>query len=197
MDYDRLKGELREMVSVTENVPEPYRVKLFEILLNNYLTGAAERAAGASNGAVTTDGASSRVRNQTLTVPTQVRVFMQRTGVTAEELASVVLHDDGQLHFLREPRSVSIAQGQIEWALLVALKNGFENDSLSTDPEAVRSVCQEKGFYDKANFASNFKTARSAKLFKRPLEPQGQPQSLTVDGQHALAKLIKTLAAAT
>lgn len=120
---------------------------------------------------------------------------MRRTGVTVEEIDRVVLCENEQVHFIKEPHNVPIAHGQIEWALLIALKNGILKDSMITDPEDVRSVCQEKGYYDTKNFSSNFKRGGNPKLFKNLLAAQGDAQPLTVEGQDALGKLIKRLAA--
>ena len=65
---------------------------------------------------------------------------------------------------------------------------------MPTDPEDVRSICQEKGFYDRANFAANFKRPNNVALFKEPLEPQGSAQALSNEGQEALGRLVKSLA---
>ena len=121
---------------------------------------------------------------------------MQRTNLTEDEIKKVLLVANGDVHFVTEPTGKKIAEGQIDWALLLALKNCVLNDSLTVDPEMVRSVCQEKGYYDRANFASCFKRTPYVKYFKGKMEAQGQAQSLTVDGQNALADLVRQLAAA-
>ena len=48
-----------------------------------------------------------------------------------------------------------------------AAQLGFEvpRTLITTDPEDVRSVCQEKGYYDKGNFAGAFKTEKNVRLF--------------------------------
>ncbi len=106
-----------------------------------------------------------------------------------------MIFEDGIVHLVREPAGTRIARGQIEWALLIALINGIENNTLAADPEKVRSVCQEKGFYDGTNFGKNFKSTNAAKLFQGVMEGQGTAQKLTPTGQDELAKLIKSLAA--
>jgi hypothetical protein len=88
---------------------------------------------------------------------------------------------------------MKIAKGQMSWALLLTLKNCILNNIMSVDSETVRSVCQEKGFYDKANFTANFKSQKYKKLFKGPLEPQGSAQVLTNEGQKELSALIQQL----
>ena len=186
MDYDMLRKEIEEIIAIALGVPEQFQVSCFEILLQNLLR---EQPAGPRS-----PDEPLPHRKETVPTPAKIRVFMERTGTTIEELSSVLLYADGEIHFLREPTTGRIAQGQMEWALLIALKNGVCFNDLSADPEDVRSICQDKGFYDLANFAANFKNVKNAKLFKKPLESQGEPQQLSNDGQIALGQLVTTLA---
>lgn len=103
------------------------------------------------------------------------------------------MFEDGAVLFVHEPKTNKIARGQIEWALLLALKNGIESNILAADPEKGRSICQEKGFYDKANFLKNFRGATTAAYFTGPMDAQGEPQKLTTEGMKELAKVIKNL----
>jgi len=213
MDYEKLKEEIKQIADIAASVPEQFRDKCFELLLTNLVQANAgerrderktepERKAGSG-----TEGADTaeklpppppRKDGSKITLTTQLRLLMRRTTLNEEEIGSVIMQgDDGDVHFVREPHNVPLAQGQIEWALLLALKNAIKNDSMTVDPEDVRSVCQEKGFYDRANFASIFKRPNYSKYFKEALVPQGQAQPLTADGQDALGKLVKRLAIQT
>ena len=80
-----------------------------------------------------------------------------------------------------------------QWALLLALTNALLKNSFIVDPEDLRSVCQDKGFYDQANFAAALKGSM-AKLFKAPLVTNGSPQQLSSEGQEQLAAVIRSLA---
>jgi len=193
VDYQKLKTEIHEIATVAAEVPDPFKEKCFELLLTS-LIGGYSPVEDQPKDLPTSPAADSIGDNDNLPKPSQIRVFMSKTGVTDDLLKKVVMFQDEQIHFLREPSSSKIAQGQIEWALLLALKNAFEKNEFIVDPEAVRSVCQEKGFYDRANFASNFKKAKNAELFRSPLEPQGDGQLLSNDGHSALARVIKSLA---
>jgi hypothetical protein len=200
MNYEALKEEIKAIADIASSVPEGFRDKCFELLLTNLISTTSHPPRD------TKPPASEKEPSQELKPPggggggnaipmkAQVRVVMRRGNVTQEELESILFYEGEEVHFVREPHNVPNAQGQIEWALLLALKNAIENDSLSADPEAVRSVCQAKGFYDRANFAAIFKRSNNTGLFKEPLEPQGTPQPLTIEGQDALARLIKRLA---
>ena len=176
-------------------VPDTFKEKCFEVLLNRLISEAPPPPPPNDPGAG--EGGSGRGRQPAAALPvtTQLRVFMQRSGISEEELKGVLMVADDDVHFIREPAHGKVATGQIEWALLLALKNCILKNDLSVDPEDVRSVCQEKGFYDAPNFAANFKKAKYAKLFKGAMERQGEAQALTGDGQTELAKVIRQLAA--
>ena len=203
MNYAELKDEIKELATIADSVPEQFREKCFEILLSHLLKGQKNRQQDVS-GDEDADGTEEQdaadkdndgKKSGSQAIPAQVRVFMRRTSVTELELCAVLMIEDGDVHFIREPKATKVARGQIEWALLLALKNGYLKNEMSVDPEDVRSMCQDKGFYDKANFATNFKGAKVQPLFKGLMKPQGGAQGLTNEGQTELGKLIKSLAA--
>jgi len=197
MDYTKLKSEFRELVEITAEVPEAFREKCFEMLLNNLLAGedgAPMPVAGNQLHLLPSPASSQLAADSTPgenPLTAQLRVFMQRTNVTMEDLQAVLFVDGTNVHFVREPAHGTVAKGQIEWAPLLALKNGILNNELSTDPEDVRSICQAKGFYDRTNFAAIFKRQPYAGYFRQPLQPQGPRQSLVTEGQAALSEHIR------
>jgi hypothetical protein len=209
MNYNDLKEEIKAIADLANEVPETFRERCFELLLQ-HLLGSSKRDKPEGDSRLDDEELKKNERENTGTAkeradqssaiptPSQVKVFMQRAGITAADMEQVMIYEDNEVHFVQEPPpSKKIARGQIEWALLLALKNGITTNSLSVDPESVRSICQEKGFYDQANFSNNFKTPKNAALFQGPMEPQGQSQKLTPDGQKELGKLIKELALTT
>jgi hypothetical protein len=205
MDQEKLKAEIKEIAEIAASVPEAFQARCFEILLQNLLGQSAlpeakSRRADADPGdeiREKPDQNADRGRGSLPVLPAQVKVFMQKTGVTADDIARVIMVEDGEAHFVREPVTQKIARGQIEWALLLALSNGITNNNLSVDPESVRSICQEKGFYDRTNFITNFKNAKNVVLFSGTMDSQGPAQKLTSEGQLELGRLVKALASAT
>ena len=190
MDYSKLKEEIREIADIAASVPDRFKEKCFEVLLGNLISGTANDIGGSSQ----QEGPPPPPPpGRELPITTQLRVFMRRRKITEDALKVVLMVADGEAHFLSEPTPQNTAEGQTQWALLLALKNGVLNNSLEADPEEVRSICQDKGLYDPANFAAHFKKAKFAKLFKGLMEPQGDPQRLTTDGETELATLIAGL----
>lgn len=203
MNYGKLKQEIKDIADVASSVPETFRERCFEILLENLL---AENNTDKPNtppkpkdekGKADPDNDPGKPAGHSIPTPAKVRVFMKRTGVSDEDLQSLFLYEDDELHFIKEPAAEVVSTGQIEWALLIALKNGILGNTMSCDAESVRSICQEKGYYDKKNFSTIFKKPAYAKLFSAPLESQGEAQSLSNDGLDSLGKIVKSLVGAS
>jgi len=203
MNYDDLKNEIKTIANIANEVPESFRNKCFELLLQHLLEASETHIRGIESKLVDKkldndeqdEGLAKAKPSDTMPTPSQVKVFLQKTGVTAAEVHKILIYEDNEVHFVREPTTHIIARGQIEWALLLALRNCIIANNFSVDPESVRSICQEKGFYDQRNFSYNFKKAKNAALFQGPMEPQGQAQKLTSEGQKELGKLVKELGA--
>ncbi|HWR13839.1 MAG TPA: hypothetical protein VN577_03365 [Terriglobales bacterium] len=214
MNIDEFKAQVKDIAELSATVPEPFREKCFEVLLQHLIRQAdsdwdsargsrevkkrvetAEEDAGnESGGNAETPDASEPVSSEAvLRLNSALRVFMRRTKVTQADIEKVVMVEGNQVYFLKEPTTSKVAQGQLEWSLLTALKNGILRGSFTADAEEIRSICQEKGFYDQGNFAAIFKRDRMKGLFKAPLEKQGDPQPLTNDGLDALGNLLKEL----
>lgn len=198
MDYQTLKKEISEIAGIAASVPEEFRQKCFELLLTRLLDGAEPRKKAKEDPPAAEEKArvDPPASPGAIPITSQIRVLMAKGGITADDLSKILFVEDGEVHFTKEPSHSIVARGQIEWALLIALRNGILSNNLSVDPEDVRSVCQDKGFYDKANFATNFKKEKSASFFKGKMEAQGESRSLTLEGQQELGKLIKALASA-
>jgi hypothetical protein len=208
MKYSELKDEIREIAEIANSVPEAFRAQCFATLLEHLLASSAPAAdqqaaampaaqpAQATPPATPPSSGTPASNGSSIPTPSQIKLFMSKTGVTVTELASIVLYEDNEVHFIKEPTTAKISRGQIEWALLLALKNGISNNAFSVDPEELRSICQEKGFYDQTNFIKNFKPQSTATLFTGAMEKQGAAQKLSNDGLAELGKLIKELSAA-
>jgi hypothetical protein len=201
MDFKQLKEDIKEISEIASSTPEPFRNKCFEVLLTTLLAESrGDRREGKDK---ERDGdTENHDKNKdkmtpagSLPIQSQLRVFMRKTGVSEDELNKLVLVENNEVHFIQEPHPDTNRDGQMEWSLLLALKNALLNNELEADPEEIRSKCIDAGFYDKANFAANFKSPKFKDLFKETLEGQGKPVALAPAGQTALGELIKKLAA--
>lgn len=191
MNYNELKDEIKEIGNIAESVPDAFREKCFELLLNHLLSGQVSSANPPPPPSDSKESLPPRQGN--ITLPSHVKAFMRRKNVTQDQIEALVMIEDDEFHFIKELEHGQAAKGQMDWALMIALKSGIQNNTLKADPEEIRSMVQEKGLYDSTNFASNFKKVKYAGLFKGPLERQGDAQALSSDGEAALAELIKEL----
>ncbi len=191
-DYERLKNELGEIVQLLESVPDRYRDRCFELLLTRLLSESGSATSLEPPPPPADEQAAGK-----LVIPAKVRAFVQRHAITEDQLRALVLLENGDVHFIREPEGAKVAPGQIQWSLLLALKSALLGGEMSADPEAVRSICIEKGLYDKANFAANFKKPANKALFQKVPQSQGEAVKLSADGEKKLADLVKSLTASS
>ncbi|MCY4259177.1 MAG: hypothetical protein OXC91_02785 [Rhodobacteraceae bacterium] len=189
MDYEKLKTEIDAIVKIVESVPENLRVKCFEILLKNYLVSLD------ASHPDDTGGPSARPIAST-NIPSDREVVMRQIGVTEKELSDILVFDGSEIHFISEPNAKSKAHRVVQWALLLALRNALTSDKgdLRVDPEALRSICQDKGCYDAKNFWGTLKSSTHAPLFAGRLQSQGDARVLSPKGKAALKDLIRELA---
>jgi len=200
--YDRLKEELPRILEIVEQVPEPFKLRCFELLFSHLLESAErprpEEPSPTPPGGPTEFYLPSAVpaapAGSPPPIPAKVRAYLRRHDITEVQLRRVVMIEGAEAHFIREPHDVPNAVGQIQWALLLALRNALTGTSgaLEVDPEAVRSICIEKGLYDRNNFAANFK--RNAELFRGEMVSQGESRPLSDEGERRLADIIRGLA---
>jgi len=193
MNYQSLQDEIKQITDLANSVPDPFKEKCFEVLLQHLLSQQIPLQSGVQ-GIQQQPVDSKPPSSDKLPFPSAIKVFMRKTGVTEDELNAILLYENNDVLFIHEPKTTIIGQGQIEWTLLLALKKAILTNEFSVDPEDVRSICKEKGFYDASNFAAVFKFPSNKVLFKGLLKPQGESQSLTDVGQTTLCQLVKTYA---
>ena len=119
MDYSNLKAEIKAIAEIAESIPEAFREKCFELLLNHLLAPAKkpiEKEALPGRPGPEIEGDEKKEEGQQpIPKPAAVKAFMKKTGVTDQQLSSVVYFEDGELHFLAEPSTSTIRRGQMEW----------------------------------------------------------------------------------
>ena len=179
MSYENLKKEIKEISVIAASVPEAFREKCFEVLLNHVLAGEESKTPPK----VDKKDIDRHKHPVDTALPSHVKAFMRRRDISQEQIDALVMLDGEDLHFIKEPSHNEASRGQNEWALLLALKNGILHNTLKADPEDVRSLVQEKGYYNAANYSTNFKKAKYAAYFKETLEPQGSAQALSQDDE--------------
>ena len=194
MDFEVLKDKIGEIVSIAEGVPERYREGLFGILAARLIADSETLSSPLPERPVLSQGGRLPSEDGEGKVPVrgQVLVFMRKTGLTAEQLNSVVSYVDGEVHFLREPQPSTVAKGQMQWALLYALKTAIEQNSFLVDAEAFAGFVTAKGFHTGNNYYAVF--GRNSSGFVRPPSREQPRQNLNGEGLEQLAELVRSLA---
>jgi hypothetical protein len=194
--YEELKSELQSIIELVETLPERYRERAFDLFVSQLLSGKEPslKTSEAPGSGITDETPPRPPRREGSSVfipPAKVRSFLIRANISEDQLRELVMVEDGEVHFIREPRNVRVSAGQIQWSLLLALQSALLGRDFLVDPEAVRSICQEKGFYDARNFSAYFKN--NSRLYQRTPQPQGEAVRLSPDGEEQLANLIRSL----
>ena len=98
MKYEDLKTEIKTIADIAAGVPEGFRERCFEVLLEHLLASHAPKGAkqehkeeesGASEAGSTATGAE-------IPTPSQVKVLLQKTGLSVEDLAGVVMWEENE-----------------------------------------------------------------------------------------------------
>lgn len=193
MDYENLKIQIKEIVEIATGVPENLQVKCFEILMNRLIFSNPDHFNISGNlGAQHREEANVRTgEDHRFSGP--MLAFMRHTQITSDDIFSILLIDDGEVHFTSVPKTKKKTQGVADWALLLALTNALlhEKGELRVDPEKLRTVCKEKGYYNR-NFSDTLKKNVSP-LFGGELEPKGGARKLSHKGEEMLGELIRKL----
>jgi len=121
MKYEQLKEEIKSISEIAESLPEAFRERCFEVLLQNLLQDSDP--VRTSTKTKTEEDEDEEVAGKPpkppaspsegpIPTPAQIKVFLQKTGLTAEELARVVMFEGGVVLFVHEPKTNKIARGK-------------------------------------------------------------------------------------
>lgn len=185
MDTERIQEDLRRILELLKDVPEPYKAKAFELLLSHSIS-VSEPAKHDANVKGQTERASDAYSQR---LPKELRPFITRTGVSEQDILQII--DIERREIRQIPRTTSKAQGQVQTALLVALLTAATGGALEVDANKVREMCRSFGYYDEANFSSTFK--KNSNLFIGPVRSNEPPRRLSLEGERQLAQLVREL----
>ena len=213
-DLDSIKEQVKEISRIASAVPEEFRQKCFELLMTHLLSGGSTMSSPVPAPASAPVSVPVSMPLPVASSPpaysmpvsmgggysggppmtAMLSAFVKKAGMSIEQFSRVVGYLAGNVVFFREPAAARAGQAQIEWALLLALRNAIVKGSFLVDAEEVRLVCQEKGVFDRRSFFTNFR--RFAHYFRASPEPGGKPQPLSSKGIAALGLLVRDLSEA-
>jgi len=181
--------ELQKIIEIANSLPEEYRQKCFELLLNHELQMKRPVAIGTPQ--ITTGTVPPPVpqTRKTFILPIDVKAFLSQYGLDESVLLKFFLFEGGEIRPIYQLKVTKKARAQIQHALMMTLENAITNGQFQIDIEALRTRCTEQKCYDPTNFAKNIKD--KANLFKTIASDQ--PLSLSPEGKSELADLLEQL----
>jgi len=181
VDYKKLESEIKNIIDLVEKIPEKYKEKTFEILLNRLLEEKPE------------NGTPDDVKpaSSSIVIPIEVKGLLKKNNIPEKSLEKIFFIENKQVVPIYELPTDKKATSQIQLALLLALENSLNEKSgkLEFSLENVRQGCKDRKCYDPRNFMKNFNDKKT--LFGSFEDSENI--SLVKDGRDELAKTIQDL----
>jgi len=182
------ESELKRIVDLAKSVPEEFRQKCFELLLDHALQ-TREGKPIESKKADTPPAKPAPEEKGKFQIPIDVRAFLTQYGLD-QSLLWKLFHAEGtEVRPIYTLKSHKKARAQIEHALMMCLESAMRSGKFVVSLDDLRARCTDHKCYDAPNFMRNLKAW--TKLFKKV--ETDQPLVLTADGKSELAELIETL----
>lgn len=181
--------KLQEIVDLTKSVPEEYRQKCFELLLNFALEEI--KASLSKNSPVVQPQlepiSPASFDPKTYVIPIDVRAFLSQYRLDESILWKCFFVEGNEVRPIYRVNATKKATAQVQYALMMALETALSSGQFQVNMEDLRVRCQEQKSYDQDNFARHIKN--NASLFKS-IE-NDQPLVLSPDGKSELADLME------
>lgn len=184
-NYEKLEEEITKIVSICEKLPENYRMKCFDFLMNQILISdqpPTEKPPENSNPQT----------SQKIQIPIDIRAFMSQYSLDENIISKLFLIEAGEIRPIYKIKTTKKSKAQLQIALLTSLENTLKNPNLKFEfsSEDIRKRCNDLQCYDMTNFSSHFKNNKA--LFKS-LDDLEHIQ-LSSDGKSELADVITEIA---
>lgn len=180
---EELEAKLKEFVEIAEKLPEKYREKCFEVLLDNFLkTGkTSEKEPVTGN-----DAPPVPTIQKKFIIPIDVRAFLQQYNIPEDNIQKLFIMEGEEIRSVYTIKTTVKSDAQIQLALLTSLENALKQGKFEFGIENVRARCKDRAVYDTINFKTHFK---NNKKFFKDLS-NDEHVELSPDGKAELADII-------
>ena len=185
MANEGLENKIKELVEISEKLPERYRERCFEVLLTNYL-----------NEVKTTEKIVAKIDPvvpeppKKIVIPIDVRAFLQQYALPEDILQKLFIIEGNETRTIYSIETTKKSDAQIQVALLMALENALKpGGKFEFSMEVVRGRCKDKAVFDGPNFRTHFK---NNKKFFKDLEDEDRIE-LSPEGKAELADVISAI----
>lgn len=180
MAFD-LKKEVKEIAQIAKSCPEEFRLKCFEVLLNDALGRAGVQQEGRGTGKQAPPTGASR----------QFHSFCKDKSVIQDGLSNVFdFSSDDDFIQVSDFKQRTKAKQQVVIALLAGVKSLYDSGIASVNDELLRKLTQKHKVYSRPNFAKYMQTYR--KYFN---PAAGGGWKLTPDGLNKASEVVNALGA--
>jgi hypothetical protein len=172
--FEKVRESLKEVIKISEECPEKFQNKCFEVLLEAVVRGDTKQE----------DTYKPIQNKEKVSAP-----FFTQNDIKQEEWQNVY-HFDGNEYsiIVQDLKEKTVAKKQIKLALLLGVKGLLDNNETNIEKESLIAICKNYSTYDPKNFAFHMK--KNKHLF---LQKDGG-WTLTIPGQQEAAIVIKELA---
>lgn len=171
MDYQKLRNELKEIVSTAESVPEKYREMCFEILFGRLVKNIPTSPEG-------------KGKQADETLPTGTK------KPTASDYENIIAIEGDAVKIIQNPPGKKTAEKNVNLALLYLYGKELLGQKEAKFSE-IRNLCEEHSCLDSPNFAKNLKREKSYFIFSG--KERSQTIKLTVPGRTKASSLVAEL----
>lgn len=211
MDYEKIKSEIKDIITIVKECPENLQEECFRILLNELLENShsslknknpsEDPKNNESNKGV--DSGKQEVMNNVKELEEEIALkdlhaktkrFMESNELSIKDINKLYYKADGKILPIYDSLgSNKLAESQVRLGLLTAFESSMDIGEFEFDGEVVRERCKVMKSYDKVNFATNFKKNKilfdGFEQYEKDLKIKLSPA-----GKTELAKLLKELA---
>lgn len=179
------KEELKEIVELSNLVPDKFQVKCFELILSNKLKLADNQQFEKKTSKADTpeDLASGDFK-----LPVTLSAFISQYKLNSQNVLNLFHIDKERIVPIYNLTAKNKKQAQTQLALLLSLESALNTGKFSFDLKLLRSKCEENMVYDSANFKRYLK--QNGTYYKNI---DDEEVFLTPEGKTALVDLLETL----
>ena len=179
-------GKLKEITELAESVPEPFRVKCFELLLSHHLSAqeGKDEFKGGSKKETKTDAPP-----QKFILPIDVKAFLNQYSLGEASVKKLFFIEGNNIRPIYELKVHKKAAAQIQHALLMSLESALISGEFKFSSAGLRQRCKDLKCFDSANFMATLKNNSS---YFKDLDDE-ESICLSTDGKAELADVIEKL----
>lgn len=175
--------QLKEISNLSESVPEPFRLKCFELLLSDYLS----KETNFSEKDTKEDVHKKTSEHKVFIIPIDVKAFLNQYTIDESILKKLFFIENNEICPIYELSIHKKAKAQMAHALIMSLENALLSGEFKFSVAALRQRCNDRKCFDTANFQAILK--KNKNLFKS-LNPE-KDVYLSADGKAELADVLE------